>query len=590
MANRGSALRRLLQHAAAHRTTVRKATFYSVMNKLFDIAPEVLIGVAVDVVVSRESSFLARLGVTDVMMQLFLLGALTLFIWVCESLFEYLYSLAWRNLAQSIQHELRVDAYRHIQNLDLAYFEDKSTGGLLSILNDDVNQLERFLDGGANALIQVFTSVVVIGAIFFVIAPKVAAFALIPMPFILYGAFRFQALLAPRYANVRDAVGSLGARLANNLTGVATIKSYVTEDHEIARVSADSEAYRMANAEAIRASSAFIPIIRMAILAGFLMTLVYGGWLTVNGGLAVGSYSVLVFLTQRLLWPLTGLAQTVDLYERAMASTHRVLDLVDTPIHVQGEGRTLPLSQVKGALTFENVSFGYASRANVLTHLSLHIPAGETWAFVGSTGSGKSTLVKLLLRFYTPNAGRILLDGVSTDEFNIRDLRRAIGLVSQDVFLIQGTVRENIGYGSPSASDAAIQEAARVAEAHEFIESLPQGYDTVVGERGQKLSGGQRQRISIARAVLKAPPILVLDEATSAVDNETESAIQRSLERIVLGRTTILIAHRLSTVRNAHRICVLEKGGILESGTHEELLLKGGVYAALWKVQTGERV
>jgi ATP-binding cassette subfamily B protein len=560
------------------------------MNKLFDIAPEVLIGVAVDVVVSRESSFLARLGVTDVMMQLFLLGALTLFIWVCESLFEYLYSLAWRNLAQSIQHELRVDAYRHIQNLDLAYFEDKSTGGLLSILNDDVNQLERFLDGGANALIQVFTSVVVIGAIFFVIAPKVAAFALIPMPFILYGAFRFQALLAPRYANVRDAVGSLGARLANNLTGVATIKSYVTEDHEIARVSADSEAYRMANAEAIRASSAFIPIIRMAILAGFLMTLVYGGWLTVNGGLAVGSYSVLVFLTQRLLWPLTGLAQTVDLYERAMASTHRVLDLVDTPIHVQGEGRTLPLSQVKGALTFENVSFGYASRANVLTHLSLHIPAGETWAFVGSTGSGKSTLVKLLLRFYTPNAGRILLDGVSTDEFNIRDLRRAIGLVSQDVFLIQGTVRENIGYGSPSVSDAAIQEAARVAEAHEFIESLPQGYDTVVGERGQKLSGGQRQRISIARAVLKAPPILVLDEATSAVDNETESAIQRSLERIVLGRTTILIAHRLSTVRNAHRICVLEKGGILESGTHEELLLKGGVYAALWKVQTGERV
>jgi ATP-binding cassette subfamily B protein len=273
-----------------------------------------------------------------------------------------------------------------------------------------------------------------------------------------------------------------------------------------------------------------------------------------------------------------------------MASTHRVLDLVDTPIHVQGEGRTLPLSQVKGALTFENVSFGYASRANVLTHLSLHIPAGETWAFVGSTGSGKSTLVKLLLRFYTPNAGRILLDGVSTDEFNIRDLRRAIGLVSQDVFLIQGTVRENIGYGSPSVSDAAIQEAARVAEAHEFIESLPQGYDTVVGERGQKLSGGQRQRISIARAVLKAPPILVLDEATSAVDNETESAIQRSLERIVLGRTTILIAHRLSTVRNAHRICVLEKGGILESGTHEELLLKGGVYAALWKVQTGERV
>lgn len=587
--HRGSALKRLLHHASAHKSTVRKATFYSVMNKLFDIAPEVLIGVAVDVVVSRESSFLARLGITDVMTQLLVLGALTLLIWVCESLFEYLYSLAWRNLAQSIQHELRVDAYRHIQNLDLAYFEDKSTGGLLSILNDDINQLERFLDGGANSLIQVFTSVLVIGVIFFALAPNVAAFALIPMPFILYGAFRFQSLLAPRYAQVREAVSTLGARLANNLTGVATIKSYVTEDHEIARVSADSEAYRMANAEAIRASSAFIPIIRMAILAGFLMTLVYGGWLTVSGSLAVGSYSVLVFLTQRLLWPLTGLAQTVDLYERAMASTHRVLDLVDTPIHVSQEGCALSRVNVKGALTFQNVTFGYPTRPNVLTNLSLSIPAGETWAFVGSTGSGKSTLVKLLLRFYEPQSGSILLDGVSTREFNVRDLRRAIGLVSQDVFLLQGSVRENIAYGSPNATEEAITEAARVAEAHDFIEALPQGYDTIVGERGQKLSGGQRQRLSIARAILKSPPILVLDEATSAVDNETESAIQRSLERIVVGRTTILIAHRLSTVRNAHRICVLDKGNIVESGTHEELLQQRGIYASLWKVQTGEK-
>jgi ATP-binding cassette subfamily B protein len=539
-------------------------------------------------VVKREHSFLASLGIVDPGRQLVFLAVLTLAIWGLESVFEYAYKILWRNLAQTLQHELRQDAYAHLQRLDLAYFEDRSTGGLMSILNDDINQLERFLDGGANDLLQVGTTVVVIGAIFFGLAPEVAALAFLPMPFVLWGSFHFQKRLAPRYADVRERVGLLNGLLSNNLSGIATIKSFTAERYEEGRVEAESLNYSASNRRAIRLSSAFSPLIRMVIVVGFTATLVMGGKAVFAGTLAVGAYSVMVFLTQRLLWPLTRLGETVDLYQRAMASTNRVLDLLDTPIHVRSGDRPLPVESVRGEIRFETVTFAYGSGPPVIRDLTLHVPAKQTVAVVGSTGSGKTTLVKLILRFYEPQAGRITLDGVDLHAIRHRELRRAIGLVSQDVFLFHGTVRENIRYGSFDAADAEIEAAARAAEAHTFITRLPQGYDTIVGERGQKLSGGQRQRLSIARAVLKNPPILVLDEATSSVDNETEAAIQRSMNRIARGRTTVMIAHRLSTIRHAHRIHVLDEGRLVESGTHRELVDRDGIYAALWRVQTGE--
>ena len=325
----------------------------------------------------------------------------------------------------------------------------------------------------------------------------------------------------------------------------------------------------------------------MAILGGFLATLVVGGRMTIDGRLTVGTFSVLVFMTQRLLWPLTGLAETVDLYQRAMASTARVLDLLETPVSLAHEGRKLPRASVKGEIRFEGVSFSYPGRKPALDGVTLTIPAGTTAAFVGSTGSGKTTLTKLLLRFYDPQRGRVLLDGADIRGFDPRELRQAIGFVSQDTFLFHGTAKENIAYGDPGKPAAAVEAAARAAEAHGFLTALPQGYDTLVGERGQKLSGGQRQRLAIARAVLKDPPVLVLDEATSAVDNETEAAIQKSLDRIVVGRTTIMVAHRLSTIVKADMIFVLEDGRVAESGRHAELIAKGGVYADLWRVQTG---
>ncbi|MEM8714602.1 MAG: ABC transporter ATP-binding protein, partial [Cyanobacteria bacterium P01_G01_bin.4] len=319
-------------------------------------------------------------------------------------------------------------------------------------------------------------------------------------------------------------------------------------------------------------------------------TLLMGGMQAANGALDVGVYSTLVFLTQRLLWPLTRLGETLDEYRRAMASTTRILNLLDTPIAIRTGQQSLPLVSVKGELQFENVTFAYTDCPPVVTDLSLHVPAGQTIAVVGPTGSGKSTLVKLLLRFYEVDRGHITLDGQELHDLNLKDLRRAIGLVSQDVFLFHGTVAENIRYGSFDATDEEVMNAAKLAEAHEFIEMLPQGYDTIVGERGQRLSGGQRQRLAIARAILKDPPVLILDEATSAVDNETEAAIQRSLDKISRGRTVIAIAHRLSTIRNADRIYVMERGQLTEQGRHDELVTRDGLYASLWSVQMGNPI
>ncbi|ODM30275.1 ABC transporter [Marinobacter adhaerens] len=583
-----AALARLLRYARGYRRQIIAATTCSIINKLFDIAPEILIGVAIDVVVNQEESFVAGLGFETAQEQITILAVLTFFIWAGESLFEYLFQILWRNLAQRLQSDLRQDAYEHAQRLDMSFFEARSSGQLVATMNDDVNQLERFLDGGANAMIQVLVTVVAVGAVFFVLSPLIALLAFTPIPLIIWGAFYFQRKAGPLYADVREKVGDLSSRLANNLGGIATIKSFTAEQREAKRLKESSEAYVEANRRAIRISSAFIPVIRMAILAGFLATFTVGGMMALEGSLNVGAYGVLVFLTQRLLWPLTGLAEVIDLFERAMASTRRILDLLAEPVHVRDEGGRALEEPVKGDVELDKVSFHYPSSGAGIRDISLTVPAGNTLALVGATGSGKSTLIKLLLRFYDPSNGEIRIDGQPIRDLSLKSLRGAIGLVSQDVYLFEGTIRENLAYGNPAATDADIIDAAKTAEAWSFIEALPEGLDTPVGERGIRLSGGQRQRLSLARALLKNPPILVLDEATSAVDNETEAAIQRSLKRIGHNRTVIMIAHRLSTIVDADSIAVIEGGKVLEQGTHRELLEQDGAYANQWRVQTGQ--
>ena len=581
-------LRDLFKYALEQNTKVRRGIIYSILNKIFDLAPPILIGIAIDIVVEGSDSFIGNLGYADRRQQLIILAILTLIIWGLESAFDYIAAVTWRNISQDIEHSLRTDAFNNVLSLDLAFFENKSSGRLMAILNDDVNQLETFLDNGANRLVQTATTVLVIGGTFLYISPLVAVFAFIPIPIIIFGSLRFTNRIAERYTKIRNDIENLNANLSNSITGILTVKSFNREKKESERITLSSNEVKSANYHAIKLSAAFIPIIRIAILFGFTATLLIGGFLALDGEIKVATYSVMLFITQRLLWPLTELGVIFDSYQKAMASFRRIINLKNTSPTI-GNG-TEKLESFDEKIQISNLNFEYVKNFPVLNNISIDIAKGQTTAIVGSTGSGKSTLIKLILRLYDSTSGEIKFDGKNIRDLELDSLRNKIGLVSQDIFLFEGTVFENIAYGNLDANDEEVWEAARLSESDKFINQLPNKENTIVGERGQKLSGGQRQRISIARAILKNPEILILDEATSAVDNETEAAIQRSINTLKKGRTVIAIAHRLSTIRNAEIIYVLEEGKVVESGNHESLLEINGVYSKLWSVQTGEKI
>lgn len=581
-------LRALWRRYDAYRARFVAAVVASTVNKVADVVPELLIGAAVDVVVRGDQSLVGEvLGVDSRFAQLGWLAVVNAVVWGIESLSEYVASVLWRGLAQGVEHDLRVEAYDHVQHLDLAWHEARPAGSTLATLNDDVNQLERFLDVGAPAILQTTLNVLLVGAVFAAASGQLLLLAFLPIPVIVVGSLVFQRRLEPLYDRVRVAVSDLSSTLSSNIAGIATIKAFTAEDRERERVREVSQAYREANTDAIRSSAAFVPLVRLAILAGFTCTLLLGGWATLRGDLAIGLYSVLVFMTQRLLWPLTEVAQVLDLYQRGRASAARILGLLEVPVSVPAGATALP-RPVAGRVELRGVRAGYGEGPDVLHDVDLLVPAGETHAIVGTTGSGKSTLLRLVLRFDDPRAGRVLLDGNDVRELDWDSLRGSMGYVAQDVFMFAGSVADNIAYGRPGATREEVRAAAEAAAALDFVEAMPDGLDTWVGERGVTLSGGQRQRLALARALLRDPAVLVLDEATSAVDNETEAAIQRSLRRATVERTAIVVAHRLSTVRHANRIWVLDGGRVAEAGTHDELLARDGAYAALWRVQTGE--
>jgi len=579
---------KLFTYARSYRLRIYKASIYSVLNKIFDLAPPLLIGLAVDVVVKGEDSWVGNyFHLTDKFEQLIVVAVATVAIWMSESLFEYMFSIEWRKLAQDIQHSLRMDCYRKVQHLDIAYFEDQSSGNLISVLNDDINQLERFLDGGINEILQIITTVLIIGSIYFIKDPLLAVLSFATMPLIIWGSVWFQNFLSPRYRFVRDKVGLLSGELSNNLQGMATIKSFARENEDYDKISTLSKAYVSANENAIVVSALFTPLIRMLVMIGFLMTMLIGGKLALDGQIEVGTYSVLVFLIQRLLWPLTRLGQTLDLYQRASASAARAFELLETPATITDGSYKPEISRINGRLHFDDIHFSYNDGSKVLNNVQLEIAPGESLGLVGGTGSGKTTLIKLIQRFYDPSQGMITLDGKNIAEYNLSILRSSIAVVSQDVYLFHGTIKDNIRFACPSATDEEIRLACVQSCVDDFITAFPKGYDTIVGERGQKLSGGQKQRISIARALIANAPVIILDEATSAVDNVTEAKLQKNLDALLKDKTTIIIAHRLSTVIHCDRIVVLENGSISESGTHQELIHSQGLYYNLWNVQTG---
>ena len=443
----------------------------------------------------------------------------------------------------------------------MTWFDERQKGDILAILNDDINQLERFLDKGANDLLQVSTTVVIVGAVFLLISWQVALFAVLPIPLIVWGSFRYQRSLEPRYAKVRQAAGQMNALLENDLSGMSTVQSFTAEANELRRVEVLSDAYREANRQAIRLSAAFTPLIRMAILVGFTATLLLGGWFTLEGTMAVGAYSVLVFMTQRLLWPLTRLGETFDFYQRAMASSTRVLDVLASPIELQ-QGEYSPDVETRktSSIALERVSFGYPDREMLFNDLSLTFEHGKTTGVVGSTGAGKTSLVRLLLRFAEPQGGHVTWCDQPIETWKLHSLRSSIAWLTSTSRCSQPRSWKTFATDDPMQPTRRSFKRLKSPRPLRLLRVYPAGGRHWSGEGGHRLSGGQRQRVAIARAVLKDAPLLVLDEATSAVDNETEAALQRSIERISKDRTTIVIAHRLSTVRHADRIVVLENG------------------------------
>ncbi|CAG0953950.1 putative ABC transporter ATP-binding protein [Planctomycetaceae bacterium] len=597
-------MRRLFAYMRPMRGRVLFSISSSATNKVLDLAPPILVAWLTDVIVGTPPSWISFIG--DKFAQIVFVAVLTVLIFGLESVFQWMYQYGFMTLAQNVQHKLRLDAYSRMQDREIQFFEEHRLGKTLAMLNDDVNQLERFLNSAMSEIVQLIVLILFSVVVLFAVSWPMAIVCLVPIPVIVWGSLKFSLAMEPRYRVVRAAVGDLASRLENNIAGITVIKSFTAESYESSRVEEASAAYRAANHQAIRLSAVFVPIIRMAIAIGFAGVIILGGWLVMRGEVTAGNLVLFSMLIQRLLWPLTRLGTTFDDYQRAKVSATRVFSLLATPSRIADPSQPQELARARGDVAFENVTFAYRTGSAVISGLTFKVNAGEMIGIAGPTGAGKSTLIKLLLRLYDVNSGSVKLDGIDLRELRQFDVRRQIALVSQDVYLFHGTIFENIAYGSSfevrdsrsgeaftnletrnSNLEQRVIAASKAAELHEFVTTLPQGYDSIVGERGIKLSGGQRQRLSIARALLKDAPILVLDEATSSVDTETEREIQQNLAKITQGRTALVIAHRLSTIRNAHRILVLKDGALAEEGTHEELVSKGGVYADLWAVQSG---
>jgi ATP-binding cassette subfamily B protein len=557
-------------------------------DRLFEGAPPAMIGMALDVVTRGRGATLARLGFRTVPTQLAALGAIAAVVWTIDSVMGYLHAVASADLANAVRYDLRNEAYEHFQTLDIAQIEARSVTEWESLIDDDVGRIANFIEDGLDPIITIVANSAIVLGTFLSTSPRLTGIQLLTLPGVY---FVSTALLPPvrdRRIAAAEAAGRLASLLNANLSGIATIASFTREDVEAQRIAQAGREVMEKKRSAYLLSSAYIPSIQMVVGAGFLATLVSGGFLVHEGKLIPGEFSLMSFTSLRLLVALGRVGVSIDNYQKVKLAVERVNQFLSTLPRISSGSVPFPRAAVRGRVQFEDVSFGYEPDRPLFKNLNLEFPEGKTVGLVGPTGAGKSTVLKLLLRFYDVGNGEVNVDGFDIRSLRTVDLRKSIAYVPQQVFLFPGTVRENIAYSDPGASLDRVIEAAKLAEAHQFIEALPDGYETQIGSGGRQLSGGQRQRLAIARAFLADAPILLFDEATSAVDNETEAAIQRSLHEYTAGRTTIIVAHRLSTIRQADIIYVLDEGQVCETGTHDELLKADGLYASFWRVQTGE--
>ncbi|MGK4578994.1 ABC transporter ATP-binding protein [Kitasatospora sp. HPMI-4] len=577
----------LLQIIGPHKRRLGLASALSAAAQLMEMTLGLFIGWIALVLIKGESAALVRLGLVGASTQLWALAGAAAVVCGAVAALSYAAGVTWRRLGQTIQHDWRSETYPHVQRLELAQLEGERTTRVAGVLGGDISQMGDFVGHSLHEVVQLATSFAVLVPVFLLMAPQIAWIAFLPVPLIAWLSFYYHDRTSADYAASGEHRARLQSQLINNLEASATVKSFCTEDYEAERVDRLSEACLESNRQTDRGVVRYIENVRVCTTASMAGMLLLGGRAVLNGTLPFEVFSPLIGLPQQVLWKLTRLGGTADQYQRTLAAFDRVQHLRSLPVEPVEEGRPLDVSGVKGEVVLDAVTFSYPGRPPVLRELSLRVAPGQVTGIVGATGSGKTTVARLLMRFHEPDSGRVLLDGQDIRELNLGDLRKAVGFVAQDAHLFDGTIGENIRYGSFDATAESVRDSARMAEAEGYIGALPSRYDTLVGERGTALSGGQRQRIALARAMLKGSPIVILDEATSAVDNETEAAIQRALKSFAAGRTLIVIAHRLSTIRHADWIYAMDQGGVAEEGTHADLVRRDGLYASLWRLQSG---
>lgn len=581
-------LLRLMRHPPEHWRLTKRAIAIAFLDRLFEVGPPTLVGGAIDIVTRGPNSFFGRLGLTTVRRQFLAFSVLGVIAWSMDSLMNYHHTIASSELSNAVQQNLRNEVYQQLQYLDIGQIESQAVSDWMFVLQNDIDRIVSFIEDGIDPIITILTNGVIVGATFLYLSPALAAVQLLAIPGIYFVSTRLLKPIRQHQVLANKDQKRLSALLFGNVAGMSTIASFARQEAEIKRVEEAGVISAASTQRMDTARAAYVPAIQMVVGAGFLTTLFYGGILASRGVLTVASLNLMGQSSLRLLAALGSLGRSLERYQRMTVSLERITELLKRqPTVISGQTPLTP-RHASAAISFDNVVFGYSTDRPVLCNLNLYFPAGKTTGVVGSTGTGKTTILKLLSRFYDIQSGSIKIGGVDIRELCLDDLRKAIATVPQQIFLFSGSVRENIAYANPNAPLDLVESAARIAKAHDFIEALPEGYGTLIGEGGIKLSGGQQQRLAIARAILADRPILLFDEATSAMDYETESAIQRSLRDVTATRTTIVVAHRLSTVRNADLIYVLDEGQLREQGRHEDLIQANGIYAGLWRLQTGE--
>ena len=569
-------LARVLSYLKPYQKGVATTLLLAIATTLLDLVPPWLIKVIVDSLVADGKEPLWIYGPIVGLALIYLMRTLT----------NHQRIMINNKVEQNVVFDLRSDVYRALQNLSLNYFENRSTGELMSRANDDVNYVERIFIDGVEQVVTAILTLIGISVILFYMHWKLAFVALLPIPFLIYGAWVYTAKAHDQYHVVRKRAAKMNAKLQDSISGIRETLSFNRQLHEIKQFEKRSRDYCDGTLEVMRLWAFYSPSMMFLGSLGTVLILLYGVGLVKAGAITIGTLVAFVGYLALFYTPINQLHSVNHMLQHALASGERLFEIIDTVPEVQETPNAiLPSTNVRGTIQFDQVDFSYVPEKPAIQEVDFTIPAGEKIALVGHTGSGKSTLIKLLLRFYDVKSGTIHIDGHPIKDLKLSYLREQIGLVAQDPFLFNGTVADNILYGNIGANRDQIISAAVAAHADPFIKNLPDQYDTLVGERGVKLSGGEKHRIAIARTFLKDPPILVLDEATASVDTETESHIKQALDTLMAGRTTLIIAHRLSTLEGADRVLVMKKGKLVETGLHDTLITTNSEYAQLFRQQ-----